>query len=337
MAREAQGALAELQASSAVSDAADKLGVSASDLARRTEFGASSDSLLLSVRVSAPTAVEAADAANAVAEAAVAATQRRLSEEIAGLSASTLTLIREGRLPDSIGEQARVNQLGQGLAASQVELLSKSRQLTLLQRADASAVSTPSKPLMALLGFVGGAFLGATATAIVGARRGRVHSEGEVQRLFPDAEVVKAVEVPAYLATAFPRVATLVVATTRPLHHGQRAVRELRDILEAAGYRVHMPSSDGLPTAHPATSTRGSEAAGEVHQVTLVSVSSGSSLLSRYAQDSHALVVHPVFVNESRVEELDRSVGALVDRPLLTMMGPVERTREDAAAPAYVA
>ena len=136
-----QSAMTEVSTQEVFSNAATARNNNPTALRSRSEISIVPDSTMLAIKVTADTADAAAADANALAKAGVDQSASRMQNQLKALTQNTETLISGQGLRDTQAERTRITQLGGALAQSQQNLLTQSRQLTLLQSASA-AVAT---------------------------------------------------------------------------------------------------------------------------------------------------------------------------------------------------
>ena len=129
-----ESSMLEMDTAPVYNAAANKTGTTPADLRARTEIAAIPDSQLITVTVTAATAVDAVQQADAIAAAAIDINQNRIDTELEQLTDSTRDLITNSRLSNTSAEQARVSRLGDTLGQNQSNLVVGSRNLVLAAR-----------------------------------------------------------------------------------------------------------------------------------------------------------------------------------------------------------
>jgi hypothetical protein len=305
VARNNASTLAQIQASNAFDVAAQQTGVPADDLRQRTRVATSGDAAVVQIEVSAPTAEEAAQQANAVAKAAVAASEARLRAELDAVTAATSKLIETPQLKSTTAEQARTDGLAARLAASQGDLLASSGRLSVLKEADPAAATRAPLTSLALLGAVGGLVLGLLPVQLFFRRRGRVSSMEELAGLYPDLDTVRPNEVPRLVDESVDSV--FVVD-----HERSGAASSGAD--DAAHQVVQSLASVGVLTRAPLA-----DFAGGPGDVTLVSTTPQDA---RRRQRASSLVLWPVHLRRTKIQDLDRAVADARGRSALLVVDP---------------
>lgn len=148
-----------------------------------------SETDLVLVRVSSPSAAEAVHGANAVAATVLEQAGRRAATRLATLRTEANRLLTTGSLNDPSAERSRRDQLGQVLAARQEEAVTDGGLVVLTQPAATAASTRLPRGVAAGLGAVGGCLLGALAAISVGLGRRRFRSVQELAMLAPDLVV----------------------------------------------------------------------------------------------------------------------------------------------------
>lgn len=304
MSRNAQSTLAQIRNSTAFKDAAAVLGTSEKDVASRTEVSASSDSLILTVQSRGTTPKQAADTANAVADAVVNSVAKSLSQSIANLNDQTSALMATATVKDAVAEKARVARLGEGLADSQTNLIRESVQVTPLAKANEGAAATASAGLMAVLGLAGGALLGLALAFLLGGRRGRIQTREDLERLYPNTEVVNGNELPDLIASYREGISSIIVATDRRDTATDATVAGVASSIERAGIATTVgPSVVG--------------SFGDRGKVWISSARAGSLHLARRGAEPGVLVVYPVALGQTRIEDVDRVAKGFHEQSVL--------------------
>ncbi len=304
--QQAQSAMAELDTHEVFAAAAAKRNVPEAVLRARTKITNVSNSSILSVVVTDPDAKVAVADANAIAEAGVGVSAGRLQNELNAVTASTERLIGAAKLADPEAEAQRVLRLGGQLADTQGNLLVQSRQLSLLQRADASQVSSTSPVLLAGMGLIGGALLGIALALLFGGRRGRMGSLREMRRLYPDIEFIPARDVPAIMSMEAGSADRIVLSGVRV---PAGAVRGLVDPVTSG---VHAAGRDTAITEDVAQF--GADVPRGGHTVTVLQTPLSGAIVKRVARDPRSVLMVLVRPHKTRFEWLDEHAPQFGDR-----------------------
>jgi len=312
----AQSALTELATHEVYGPAAKARGVTEEDLRTRTEVTTVPSSLILSVKVTAPDAEAAVADANAFAESGVKASNKRLTDELKGLAASTDALINSSPLRDTQAETQRRLRLGGQTADNQGQLLLSSRQLTVLQRAETATVKSTSPALLAAMGLLGGGLLGAALTLLFGGRRGRMASLPEMRRLYPDLEFIPARDVPAVMSMEAGTADNVVLSG---VHAPAAAVRSLVEPVTAG---VHAAGREVLVTEDVARLGADPATTGPIHRdVTVLQTPLSGAIVKRAARDPHSVLLVLVRPHKTRFEWLDEHAAQFGERTYVVVDG----------------
>lgn len=302
IARSNASVLAQIQASNAFDVAANQAGLDPQDLRQRTRVGMSGESAIVLVEVAAPTAELAAQQANAVANAAVVASEARLRAELDALTAATSRLIETPQLRSETAERARTDALSARLATSQGDLVASTGQLSLIRTADPAFAATPPAMSLMLVGAVGGLLLGLLLVFQLLRRRGRIRSLDEAAKLFPDLDAVGPDEVPRLVDDS---VDTIVLAQPTGAAAGSSPESDVIQALEAVGIPVRTPIA-GAPGRGAGT-------------VALLSTTPMDALRRQRAT---ALLLWPVHLGRTTAKELDNVVRRTRGRAALLVVDP---------------
>lgn len=311
-----QSAMSELGTNEVFTAAAGKAGVTAGVLRSHTEILAVPNSTSISVKVTAPDAAAAANEANAVAQAGIQAASTRLQNQLSAMTDSTEALIGDSRLADKQAEAQRVMRLGGQLADAQSALLTQSRQLTLLQSADAGAASATSPVLLAGMGFIGGGLAGIALTLLFGGRRGRMGSMREMRRLYPDIEFIPARDVPAVMSMEAGSADRIVLSGVRV---PAGAVRSLVDPVTSG---VHAVGRDVVVTEDVAQFGTDPKTNGGIDpSVTVLQTPLSGAIVKRVARDPRSVLMVLVRPHKTRFEWLDEHAAQFGDRTYVVVDG----------------
>ncbi len=310
-----QASMMEISTQEVFSSAAKTRNVSASDLRKRTEIAVVPSSTILAVKSTAGDADTAAADANAVANAGMEASAARLQGQLKALTQNTETLIAVQRLKDAQAERTRVTQLGGSLANSQQSLLTQSRQLTLLQSANAADATSTSPILLGLMGLVGGGLIGLALTLLFGGRRGRMSSMREMRRLYPNLEFIPARDLPAILSMEAGSVDRVVLSGVRvPAASVRNMVDPVNAGVHAAGRASHVTED---------VAQFGAEHFGRdgSRQVTILQTPLSGAIVRRVARDPRSLLMVLVRPHKTKFEWLDEHAAQFGDRTYVVVDG----------------
>lgn len=309
-----QSAMLEASSRSVYDAAAKKAGIPADQLATEAEVTAVLKTTFLSVKASGDDGDTAARRANALAEAAVAASDKRVEAELTDLTKTTGDIIRQQPLRDPDAEAQRVSRLGGQLADQQGTLLTQSRRLSILQPASGDTAEGPSGPLMAAMGLVGGLLAGVALALVFGGRRGPMTSVAEMRRVYPGVEFVNTRELPTYVSMEAGDLDRVVLTGVRAPAGAIRALVEPVTLgFHAAGRDVTVTDDiaaygqDGLQ--------------GRPHTATVLQTPLTSAIVRRTARDEHALLLVLVRPRKTRFEWLDEYVEQFGDRAVVVVDG----------------
>jgi hypothetical protein len=283
----------------------------AGELRSRTAIAAVPDSQLITITVTAPTADQAVREADAISDVAIAANNARITQDLKKITDDTRKLIADNRLPDNSAEQSRVARLGDNLGQNQSNLIVGSRSLILVHGAEASTLF-PSPIVLGTLGLVAGALLGGAIAILVGARRGRIRSTRELQRLYPRAAVIDALELESVINLELENTSTVYVAGVHQSPEELEPVAEaIREQFAAAGSRVRV-------VAHPSSVA----VADHSYQVQVVPTSLSDTVVRRVARDADSLLIIPVTPRKTRLEGLEPYASRFNERTYLLNRQP---------------
>ncbi|WP_168583422.1 hypothetical protein [Gephyromycinifex aptenodytis] len=315
LAEAVQSAVMEAGTREVYQDAAAKAGVTAKDLRKDSTIVNVLQSSVLSVKVTSSTAEKAAAEANALAEAAVARSTQRLSDELETLTQTTGKLIREDTLSVRAAEEQRVMRLGGSLADSQAQLLTQSRRLTLLQAAEADQVQSVSVGMMAAMGLLGGLLAGVALALLFGGRRGKMGSIAEMRRLYPDVEFVPARELPTVMSMEA-ATADCVVLT------GVRApAGAVRGLVEPVTAGIRATGRDVAVTDDVARLGQQSMGHDGTPSVTVLQTPMSNAVIKRAARDDRAVLFTLVRPHKTRFEWLDEHIHQFGARSYVVVDG----------------
>lgn len=309
-----QSALIEASSRDVFEAAANKLGMSPADLQQAAEVSAVVRTSFLSIKATDRDAEKAASMANAVADAAIAASNKRIDDELKELTRTTGVLIKSQPLADRAAEEARVARLGGQLADQQGQLVTQSRRLALLQSADANTAAGPSTVMLAAMGLLGGLLAGVALALVFGGRRGQMSSINEMRRVYPDLEFVPARELPAVVSMEADDIDRVVLTGVRA------PAGAVRGLVEPVAAGFHAVGRDVAVTDDLATFGRG-VSDGRPRTVTLLQTPLTSAIVKRTARDEHAMLLVLVRPHKTRFEWLDEHVNQFGDRVCIVVDG----------------
>ena len=296
--------------------AAAGLGSEGRSLASRTVIASVPDTQVFSVTVTAPNGPQATADASAVAAAAVELSAQRSAAVFAVIRSRGNELLATGTLSDPNAERARRSQVGASVAQSQSDALSASEQLTVLSSQPVSGGVIGSPAVVAALGLLAGALVGAALALGLGSRRGRVRNLQELQLGYPDVEAMPLTALPAVLADTADRGDSLVLLVGPGNERVSGAVVDAAEsALVDSGRRVlRVNIADAPEEGEVSTSTALARAPREQllseHGCDVVLLTGGfdNDLVHRVAAQSVASVVVAVRLRRSR----HRRLGQLV-------------------------
>ena len=297
----------ELDSAPIYGAAAKSSGTTGSDLRTRTQIAAVPDSQLITVTVTAPTTQQAVRQADAIVNGAIAANDHRIQAELDGVTESTRKLISGNKLNDRGAERARVNRLGDTLGQNQSNLVVGSRSLTLLQAAQSSSL-LPSWKLLAGLGLLGGALLGAAIALLLGARRGRIQSARELHQLYPNAAVVDRLDLESVITLESENTSIVYIAG---VDHDPAELRQIADAVQTQFAATGRATGLHEPRHH---NVKVAEQSGNPQ---IVTTTLSDTVLRRVARDSGALLIIPVRPRVTKMQQLDPFASRLNDRTYL--------------------
>lgn len=315
LSRAATNAVTEANTQEVYAAAAQERATQAASLRQRSEILIVPNSTVLGVRVTADTAENAAADANALAVAAVNQSARRVQNDLRSLTTNTETLMTTEPLQDAQAERTRKNQLGGALATSQQALLTQSRQVVVLQQADAANATSTSPLLLGLLGAIGGGLLGLALTMLFGGRRGRLSSMREMRRLYPNLEFIPARDVPAIMSME-------AGASDRVVLTGVRVpAANVRGLVEPVEAGVHAAGRDTHVTEDVAQF--GAEHYGRdgEREVTVLQTPLSGAIVKRVARDPRSVLLVLVRPHKTRFEWLDEHAGQFGERTYVVVDG----------------
>ena len=218
------------------------------DLERRTTVAWQQGTRLLNVTATAPSVEQAIARANAVAEAAVNASDDARNQQLNTAIQQANSLLADAPLADADAEVSRRNQIGASLGERQNQIQADSMSLILISPALTATLVGLSAAKGTLVGLASGLLTGAILAVLVGSRGLRVPSPGAMQRLAPDVEVVSSSDLPQIAGQLVEFSETLVVViATRGAAVGAQAISDdLQRLLAAHGKAVTV--------AHPSMS-----------------------------------------------------------------------------------
>ncbi len=285
----------------------------AGELRSRTAIAAVPDSQLITITVTAPTADQAVREADVISDVAIAANDARITRDLKKITDDTRKLISDNRLPDNAAEQSRVARLGDNLGQSQSNLIVGSRSLILVHGAELSTLF-PSPMVLGTLGLVAGALLGGAIAILVGARRGRIRSSRELQRLYPRAAVIDTLELESVINLELENTSTVYVAGVHqspeelePVAGDPRAVRRRRK-----------------PRARGGASELGGCGRPQL-PVQVVPTSLSDTVVRRVVRDVDSLLIIPVTPGKTRLEGLEPYASRFNERTYLLNRQPGTR------------
>jgi hypothetical protein len=296
----------ELDTAPIYTAAADETGTTAADLRARTQIAAVTDSQLITITVTAPTAEEAVAQANAIADTAIAVNEQRIDASLEEVTDNTRELITKSTLANADAEQARVSRLGDTLGQNQSNLVAGSRNLVLVHSAEGSAL-LPSPLLLGSLGLVAGVLLGAAIAILLGARRGTIQTGRELHRLYPNAAVVDSLDLESVIALEAENVSTVYIAGL------SKDTEELQPVADAVRAQL-LAGGRQLDTHEPHRAVVVAERSGHAQVVTTTLT---DTVLRRVIRDTSALLIVPVRPKVTRLEQLDAFASRLNDRTYL--------------------
>lgn len=310
-----QSAMTEVSTQEVFSSAAKARNINPTGLRARSEISVVPDSTMLAVKVTADDANTAAADANALAKAGVDQSAARMQNQLRALTANTETLINGQGLRDTQAERTRITQLGGALAQSQQNLLTQSRQLTVLQNAAAADATSTSPVLLGLMGLIGGSLIGIAFTLLFGGRRGRMNTMREMRRLYPNLEFIPARDVPAILSMEAGSVDRVVLSGVRvPAASVRGMVDPVADGVHAAGRDAHVTED---------VAQFGAEHFGRdgKRQVTVLQTPLSGAIVRRVARDPRSLLMVLVRPHKTKFEWLDEHAGQFGDRTYVVVDG----------------
>lgn len=309
-----QSALTETGTSDVFQAAAQQIGTSEAELRERTELAAVPESLMIEASVSAPSAEQAVRDANAFAQAAVTASNDRITSELTALTEATAGIIGNSRLASPAAEEARVAALGASLAGSQSETLAQSRRLSVIQPATEEAASSTSRPVLMILGGIGLGLVGVAAVLFFGGRRGRMRKIGEMRRLYPNLEFIPARDVPAVLSMESPTPDRLVVTGVRtPVANIRKMVEPVAEGMKAVGRDIVVTQN---------VAKYGASQSAQVDRQTpamVLETGLSTAVVKRVARDPQAVLLVLVRAGKTRFEWLDEYAGQFGDRTYIVV------------------
>ncbi|WP_313023523.1 hypothetical protein [Mobilicoccus sp.] len=309
-----QSALLEASSRNVLEAASQKVGVPLPELAAATEVGAEVRTSFLTIKSTDRDAEKAARMANAVADAAIDQSNKRIDDELDELTRATSVLIQGQALADKAAEDARVARLGGQLADQQGQLLTQSRRLALLQSAEADTAQGPSTMLLVAMGLLGGILAGIALALVFGGRRGQMSSLNEMRRVYPELEFVSARELPTLMSMEAADVDRVVLTGVRAPAGAVRALVEP----VAAGF--HAAGREVVLT-EDLTAFNADSAAGRPRTATLLQTPLTSAVVKRTGRDAHAMMLVLVRPHKTRFEWLDEHVSSFGDRVCIVVDG----------------
>ncbi len=302
--RAAESAALAMGTTSVFTDAAHEAAVDANELRGRTKIKVKPNTQAISVTVTATTSEQAVREANAVAEAAVRLGAAGIPDEVNRVTEEMRKLIREQTSNNPVAERARLNRLGDELAARQSAVLTDGQQLALLHGAEPARLVPPPTVLVAM-GALVGMLLGLGVAQLLGVRRGTVQSGRQLAQLYPEASVIQTADLRGMLALE-PRVKTLFLAgVRRNVEDMVRVTERVRQSLILDGREVVIRDSSPSPD-EPANG-----------HINLVPTMLNETVLRRNARDDGTLLIVPVQPRVTRLEALDVFAPRLNDRSYL--------------------
>lgn len=303
-----QSAVLESSTREVYTTAAAAIGVDVPTLRSHSEIASVLQSSVLSIKATDRDADRAAQYANALADAAVNVSNKRIEDELKALTDTTNQLVRNQRLTDPNAEQQRIVRLGDALADSQGRLLLQSRRLALLQRAEAAQATRVSPVLLTGMGAVGGGLLGVAVALLFGGRRGTIGSIGELRRVYPELEFVPARELPTIMSMEG-------AATDRVVLSGVRSpAGAIRGLVEPVAAGLRAAGRDVVVTEDVAQLGTDARLLDGRLAVTILQAPLSSAIIKRAGRDERALLLVLVRPHKTRFEWLDEYVYQFGDR-----------------------
>jgi hypothetical protein len=185
-----QTALQLMQSDEVFQRAAEVVGGDSGALRTRTAVTRITETDLLEVNVSAPSADQAKREATSIASAGRELMQDLSEEQVAAAALSSDRAVVSGVLPNGAAELARQQELGKSAAARQDVGLATAISLSPVGSPD-SVRSGLSRSFGAAIGIVAGALLGIGGAWAFGRRFGRLRRVGDVRTILPGARVVE--------------------------------------------------------------------------------------------------------------------------------------------------
>lgn len=309
-----QSAMIESSSREVYQGAAAKLGTDAVSLQKQAEISSVLKTPFLSVKATDRDPEAAAGLANGLAEAAVSASAKRVTDDLTELTRTTGVLIKQQPLTDADAEQERVTRLGGQLADQQGNLLMQSRRLSMLQTAEPAQAAGPSTPLLAAMGLVGGLLAGAALALLFGGRRGRMSSINEMRRVYPELEFVSARELPTVVSMEALDVDRVVLTGVRA---PAGAVRGLVEPV-AAGFQA---VGRDVVVTDDLTALGHDDHQGRPRTATLLQTPLTSAVIKRTARDERGMLLVLVRPHKTRFEWLDEHVNQFGDRVCVVVDG----------------
>lgn len=308
-----QSSLVEAGSREVYDAAAQRTGVDVATLRQNTDVAAVTNTSYLSVTATDRDADRAAALANGLADAAVEASSRRITDQLNELTRRTSVLISEQPLTDPQAEEQRVSRLGGQLADQQGQMLTQSRRLTLMQGAEAATATGTSTPLLGAMGVLGGGLAGVALALLFGGRRGRMTSINEMRRVYPEIEFVPARELPTVVSMEAHDLDRVVLTGVKA------PAGAVRGLVEPVAAGFHAAGRDVSVTDDVAAfgQLNGSRPA----SATLLQTQLSSAIVKRTARDPHAMLLVLVRPNRTRFEWLDEHVTQFGDRVCVVVDG----------------
>lgn len=227
-------------------NAATSLGEQQGDLEPRTKVTWQEGTRLLNITSTAETGDGAVKRANAVAAAAVAASDSARNQRLDAAVQESNLLLSELPLADPDAEVARRNQIGTSLGERQNEIQADSMSLIVISPAVKAKPVGLSKAKGTVVGLASGLLAGAILAVLVGTRGMRVPAPGGMQRLAPDVKVLASSELSQIAGQLVEAGETLVVViATRGASGSAVAVsKDLERLLTAHRKSVRMARPD---------------------------------------------------------------------------------------------
>jgi hypothetical protein len=300
-----------------------RTGTDPKDLQARTRITAKPNSNILSIVVTAPSAVQAVAEANSRAHEALASAPNRAQAAINQLTKATGVVISSRRLTSSTAERARVARLGEELGAGQAALLASANRLQLLQSAEPTR-QLPPAPVLGLMGGLAGALLGIGVALLLG-RRGTVKSERELTELYPQTAVIDAADIKNVI-TKKPDMSTVILAATQGTDLAGVTEIVRQGLTNGTGRDVAIIDKlADVPVAGPRSALL-LHGAGGLHDndganshISLVPTTLSENVIRRASQDTRSVLVVPVTPGVTRLEALDNFASRIPDRTYLLM------------------